>query len=219
MKGCDVSITIDHWTSKQNLNYVGITAHWIDKNWTMNSIPLGLFLHEGTSKSTDIMAEFLCQMSRLIAEEASIFAVTSDTDATMNKFGLALEKKDYIHLYCTDHVLHLTCKKCYIKSSYGNDTEKSIVKKASDIVLFFNSSPQALEQLKSMQGSLHQYTTRKVGVVTDVVTRWWSTYKMCKRLIYLKDAITMVQTLPDEKKLSDDEWDELKEVAKVLQPF
>ena len=31
-----VSLTTDTWTSIQRINYMVITAHWIDKNWTLN---------------------------------------------------------------------------------------------------------------------------------------------------------------------------------------
>ena len=40
MKGCSVNLTCDHWSSKQNLNYVGMTAHWIDVDFKMHLLPL-----------------------------------------------------------------------------------------------------------------------------------------------------------------------------------
>lgn len=55
MEGCAVNLTIDHWTSKQNFNYTGMTAHWVDKNRELNSIPLGMFLHKGKTRSVDII--------------------------------------------------------------------------------------------------------------------------------------------------------------------
>ena len=40
MKGCSVNLTCDHWSSKQNFNYVGMTAHWIDVDFKMHLLPL-----------------------------------------------------------------------------------------------------------------------------------------------------------------------------------
>lgn len=37
-----VSFTTDHWTSVANQKYSALTAHWIDKEWTMNSVSLGI---------------------------------------------------------------------------------------------------------------------------------------------------------------------------------
>ena len=41
---------------------------------------------------------------------AKIFAVTTDTTANMNTFGKKLEEMGVCHVYCTVHVLQLTCK-------------------------------------------------------------------------------------------------------------
>ena len=222
MKGCVVNLTIDHWTSKQNFNYSGMTAHWLDQNWVLHSLPLGLFLHEGKSQATDIIDEFFQKTAKQISEDATIFAVTTDTDATMNLFGQLLESKQIMHLYCTDHLIHLTCKKAYSKDSYG-DVDVSIVKKVTNIVSHFNSSSQALEKLKDIQANniYREYTTVPVGVLTDVVTRWWATYRMCHRILYLKTALTHLpfDALPEDKRLSQDDWKNLQMIVGVLKPF
>ena len=72
-----------------------MTAHRIDNDWKLYFRPLGLFLHEGTTKSTDVIVEeFAIRTTEAIAKEATIFAVTTDTDPTMNKFGMLLSKKE-----------------------------------------------------------------------------------------------------------------------------
>jgi hypothetical protein len=93
MKGCIVNLTTDHWTSKQHLNYVGMTAHWLDSDWVMHSLPIGMFLHEGGSKANELLDHFLATVAREVSEEATIFSVTTDTDPTMNAFGQLLEEK------------------------------------------------------------------------------------------------------------------------------
>ena len=39
-----VSLTTDTWTSIQRINYMVITAHWIDKNWTLHKRILSIFV-------------------------------------------------------------------------------------------------------------------------------------------------------------------------------
>lgn len=160
----------------------------------------------------------MSQTGQQVTEEAAVFAVTTDTDATMNKFGLILEDKEFEHMYYIDHVLHLTCKKCYIESSYSNDTSKSVVRKATNIVSFFNSLPQVTEQLKNFQKASNEYDNKK-ELLGLLVTCWWSMYRMCDRLIYLQHAIRLLETLPNKKKVSDDKCDKLNDIKKVLQPF
>ena len=92
MKGCSVNLTCDHCSSEQNLNYVGMTAHWIDVDFKMHSLPLGMFLHEGGSTVALLIDEYLANVAREVSTEATIFAVTTDTDPSMNTFGKLLEE-------------------------------------------------------------------------------------------------------------------------------
>jgi hypothetical protein len=222
MKGCIVNLTTDHWTSKQHLNYVGMTAHWLDSDWVLHSLPIGMFLHEGGSKANELLDHFLATVAREVSEEATIFSVTTDTDPTMNAFGQLLEEKKIIHLYCTDHVLQLTCRKTFLRESFGN-VDVSPIQKATNIVSHFQSSTQATEKLHLAQNISDEYTNKRaVGLFTDCKTRWWSTYKMCERILYLKSALRVLEgsnDIPVEKRLNIDDWEAIKSVTKVLKPF
>jgi hypothetical protein len=222
MKGCIVNLTTDHWTSKQHLNYVGMTAHWLDSDWVMHSLPIGMFLHEGGSKANELLDHFLATVAREVSEEATIFSVTTDTDPTMNAFGQLLEEKKILHLYCTDHVLQLTCKKTFLRESFGN-VDVSPIQKATNVVSHFQSSTQATEKLHLAQNISDEYTNKRaVGLFTDCKTRWWSTYKMCERILYLKSALRVLEgsnDIPVEKRLNIDDWEAIKSVTKVLKPF
>jgi hypothetical protein len=82
----------------------------------------------------------------------NLFAATSDTTANMNLFGKKLEDMGVVHVYCTDHVLQYTCRMVYDKdmdTEFGNNAES--VKKARELVGFFNKSTQAVEKLKKKQ--------------------------------------------------------------------
>ena len=51
LEGESVSVTLDHWTSKANDNYTGVTAHFlINDVWELKSFQVGLFLHHGGTK-------------------------------------------------------------------------------------------------------------------------------------------------------------------------
>lgn len=209
-------------TSKQHLNYAGITAHWLDCNWELHSLPLGLFLHEGGSNANELLDHFFETVAREVSEEATIFSVTTDTDPTMNAFGRLLEEKKILHLYCTDHVLQLTCKKTFLRSSFGN-VEVSPVQKAADIVSHFQSSSQATEKLLRAQSFPEEYINKTpVGLFTDCKTRWWSTFRMCERILYLRSALHILEgsnDIPVYKRLSEADWKQLESVTKVLKPF
>ena len=66
------------------------------------------------------------------------------------------------------------------------------MKKAREIVQYFNKSTQATKKLKDQQreSSLAKYSGQPLNILQDVKTRWWSTYRMLKRLRYLQEAIS-----------------------------
>ena len=53
--GQSYSITNDGWTSISNQSYVAVTVHWINDNWKVMSVPLGIYIKEGRSTAKDQM--------------------------------------------------------------------------------------------------------------------------------------------------------------------
>ena len=66
------------------------------------------------------------------------------------------------------------------------------MKKAWEIVQYFNKSTQATKKLKNQQHEslLTKYSGQPKNILQDVKTRWWSTYCMLKRLRFLREAIS-----------------------------
>ncbi|PON66427.1 Ribonuclease H-like domain containing protein [Trema orientale] len=56
-----VSITTDTWTSIQNINYMCITAHWIDKDWCLQKESLTF------AKSQTTREKLLARKLRLVS--------------------------------------------------------------------------------------------------------------------------------------------------------
>jgi hypothetical protein len=236
-----VALTTDHWTSAAKQSYCGMTAHWIDGDFNMHNKTLGCWLHEGNSLTNSLRDEFLLNLfTRYRFDKLNIVAVVSDTTGNMNKFGMKLEEQNIPHIYCTDHVIQLTAKKAYLDEFYniahgaGNDDDEDLppnnleaeihtMAKARTLVEFFSRSNQSTEALKKQQAAMNHYSDKlPVGVIVDVVTRWWSTWSMCNRLLHLKNALRALEhdgAIPPDKILSSDDWDVVKEVSDLLLPF
>ena len=72
----------------------------------------------------------------------------------------------------------------------GEVQDLNTMKKAWRLVDHFSKSNQQIKKLKDQQKNMDTYDGKQtVGVVVDVVTRWWSTYSMCERLIHLQPAL------------------------------
>ena len=95
-----------------------------------------MFLHEDGSSAEEFIGIFLANVTIEVSEEATIFAVMTYINPAMNALGKLLEGGNILNLYCTDHVLHLTCKRCYELQSFG-DAEISVAQKATNINKLF----------------------------------------------------------------------------------
>ena len=207
MKNSHVSSTLDHWTALSHQNCVAITAHWINSDWEMNSIPLGMFLHKGRSTAQAIHDKFFEDVLQELNDPSiTIFAITLDTTACMNSFGRLLEKDDCFHCHCTDHCLHLTAQLAF----FANTRERSCVKIANKVVNHFKQSTQAAAQLLKIQEMVDHCTKKPVHPILDVKTRWWSTHSMLERFVHLRRALEVWCTSHPESDVllpSDEEWE------------
>ena len=84
-----------------------------------------------------------------------------------------------IHLYCVDNNIHL-CDKLAYKDENIPYLE-SIMKSARSLIEHFSSSTQASDKLLAMQKIIIPSEVPK-KLIQDVTTRWWSTWRMLKRL-------------------------------------
>ncbi len=95
------------------------------------------------------------------------------------------------------------------------------MKKARDIVHYFNKSTQASKKLKDQQqeSSLAKYSGQPKNILQDVKTRWWSTYCMLKRLRFLQEAIS--HYIVDNPEVSDtltaQEWKVFHQIKITLE--
>ena len=94
---------------------------------------------------------------------------------------------------------------------------------ARAIAQYFNKSTQAAKKIKDQQreSSLAKYSGQPKSVLQDVKTRWWSTYRMLKRLRFLREAIShYVVDNPHDSDLDNltaEEWRLCHQVEITLQ--
>ncbi|XP_012575436.1 zinc finger BED domain-containing protein RICESLEEPER 2-like [Cicer arietinum] len=113
-----VCLTTDTWTSIQNLSYMSLTAHFVDKNWNLHKRILNFC--QITSHTGEFMAKEV--ETCLNAWELNrVFSITVD-NASSNDVGIKFMKKwmnarnclllngEYIHMRCCAHILSLIVK-------------------------------------------------------------------------------------------------------------
>ncbi|XP_019166950.1 PREDICTED: zinc finger BED domain-containing protein RICESLEEPER 2-like [Ipomoea nil] len=172
-----VSITTDTWTSVQRINYMCITAHFIDSEWKLQKKIISfvpIYSHKGESIAKALES---CLLDWGLK---SVFSVTVD-NASSNDTALGFLKKKlgswgctavrckYLHMRCIAHILNLVVQD-------GLKECDNSVKKVRDAVRYVRSSPARLQKFKSLADLIG--VEAKNSLCLDVPTRWNSTYMM-----------------------------------------
>jgi hypothetical protein len=193
------------------------------------------------STGEDHMAALKEEMAKhKLTFKKHIVSLTTDTESTMNRTGrlivaAAKEEEDAIveHVGCVDHILNLNVKagaKDRIRSTQvGAATPADgALKSLQTLIGSYNHSSQNHAKLKKLQEQLNDTRDprdreRVVGLIQDIVTRWWSTYAMCERAVRLKPHIDTMsgvgQTNRITTNLREPQWDLVKDIVKILRPF
>jgi hypothetical protein len=218
LSGKYFSVTTDHWTSPNDETYSCLTVHWIE-NGVMHRAVLAFEVFHGTTTGVALGEDFQRVFDLFNFDLKYVVAVVTDTTGNMNTFGECLRQKGVAHLYCVDHVLNLNSKLAY------NDTNlpdaDNAMKAARNLVETFTKSTQAMEKLLQQQRVNSNYQGSKpLKAIQDVVTRWWSTYRMLARLRYLRKAIQtlIINTDIAATDLTPNQYKVLDEVEGLLKP-
>jgi len=204
-----VTLTTDGWTSMTTEGYIAVTAHYITKDFTLQSCVLQCVKYSERHTSENLATD----LKRCISEwglEGKIQAVVTDNAANVTG---AVRIAGLTHLFCFAHTLNLIVQN-------GIRVIKPLHDKVKAIVEYFHRSTVAAEKLRSLQQQMRP-EHNAVKLKNDVITRWNSTYDMFRRIYEIREpveaAIAVLQK-PVETPTTE-EWLILKEACEVLRPF
>ena len=187
-----VCLTTDTWTSIQNLTYMSLTAHFIDKGWRLHKRIINFLKvpnHKGVTIGREIKA---CMLEWGIY---SIFTVTVN-NATSNVGALDYLKRrtkngkstilenEFMPVRCCAHILNLIVME-------GLKEVNTSILKVRNVVKYVKSSPSRLDKFKSCVE--RQKIGEKGLLYLDVPTRWNSTYLMLKVAEQYQGAFDLLQ--------------------------
>ena len=172
-----VYVTTDTWTSIQNLNYMVVTAHFIDGNWTYQKKILNFFPIANHKGDTIGRAVESCLLKWGIDW---LFTITAD-NASSNDVAINYVKKktkerdksilagEFMHMRCCPHILNL------IVQSGLKPIHESIAK-VRNMVRYVRASPARFEKFQECVEN--EKIKAKCLLSLDVPIRWNSTYLM-----------------------------------------
>jgi hypothetical protein len=226
-----VSLTCDLWTSRSKQGFLSATCHFITPDFEMKEITLAIqympYPHTG-----DAIQKALEKVIFEWELQDKVFFCTTDNAANMKK---CFNKTSLLQrLSCTAHTIQLVVGK-------GLLIAEVLIARAKRLINFF-TSPKQNERLldaqrKNSEENLEEESDLRIvfyKAITDVETRWSSTFIAWERLIILKPYIEIVITSLNASKdrdakedakrlkkinLTNDEWDAIRDLLEILGPF
>ncbi|KAM2388226.1 hypothetical protein ACFXTH_037695 [Malus domestica] len=189
IEGLRMSITTDTWTSIQMINYMVITAHFLDNNWGLHKRILN-FVQVTSHKGDDIGRCLEVCLNDWGIDK--VFSITVD-NASANDTAIAYMKRRlksngtllldgaHLHMRCACHILNLIVKDGMTELSREIDAIRNCVK-------FIHSSPARLESFREYCVLLK--FDRMSSIPFDVVTRWNATYQMLNSAFKFKEEVS-----------------------------
>ncbi|WOL20604.1 zinc finger BED domain-containing protein RICESLEEPER 2-like [Canna indica] len=224
-----ICITTDTWTSVQNLNYMVVTAHFIDNDWKLNKKILSfcsISSHKG-----DAMASELEKVLKEWGIER-VFSISGDNASSNQKMidtlrkvfivtGKIVASGKYMHVRCIAHIFNLVVQE-------GLNDVKTSVTKIRNAVKYVRSSPARLKKFTECVDSEGMEWSK--SLVLDVSTRWNSTYLMLRIALNYErtfDAFESAEPYFRVEAESDDQggvpsfidWHLIKRMVNMLHQF
>ena len=212
LRGQYVSMTTDGWTSRANESYISYTIVYVNDDWKMVTLALSCSKKQGSTKG-EYLAASIEAMVETHGLTGHVVVGNTDCEPSMVKAGRILtEKAVLMHVGCTCHRIE-----CVTALVFDGPGVKKSMALARAVVTRYTKSSQAAERLRELCGIVGIIRLR---VIQDVETRWWSTQSMAERLVYLRRAVELHESLDDVAPLLGPvDWNVLELLEPELVPF
>lgn len=212
-----IALTTDGWTSRATQSYITITAQVIDEKWESNSFVLQT--RELSESHTGVnIARVLRNALReweLTRPQTTIACVTdnaSNMDIAVRESGL------HPHIKCLAHVVNLASKRGLAVSRVAR-----LLGRVRRVTTFFHKSTTATAVLANKQTQLE---LPRHKLITDVQTRWNSTYEMLARYLEQQAAVSAALSSPEIRRnareidtLDNTDISDVEDIVKLLKPL
>ncbi|XP_010430867.1 PREDICTED: zinc finger BED domain-containing protein RICESLEEPER 2-like [Camelina sativa] len=218
-----ISFTSDLWTAITHEGYMCLTAHYVDRNWKLNSKILAFYAFPPPHSGMNIAMEIL-EKWKDWGIEKKVFSITldnatnNDTSQDILKSQLMLRNDllcggEYFHVRCAAHILNI------IVQIDLKDIGDTLEKIRESIRYVQASGKREVLFAKCVEAVGLQL---KAGLIMDVKTRWNSTYKMLDRALKYRAAFGNLKVIDGRNYKfhpTEAEWHRLKQICEFLEPF
>lgn len=163
-----VSITLEFWTSYEEIYYMSVTCHWIDENWSFQKMMLDICHIPYPCGGAEIYHS-LVKVLRLYNIENRVLSCTHDnSQSSMHGYVDGQKVGPFCYIPCSAHVLNLIIDD-------GLRTTKPVISKIREFAIGLNASSEMSEDFTQFTAA-YQENTWKMPL--DTSTRWSGNYQM-----------------------------------------
>ncbi|CAN1278856.1 Zinc finger BED domain-containing protein RICESLEEPER 2 [Linum perenne] len=222
-----ICLTTDTWTSIKQMNYMCLTAHFIDRDWKLRKKIIGfrqVFSHKGTAIAEAIMA---CLDEWGIDK---VFSVTVDNassnDTAIQHIKSLFDNRNtsvcdgqFLHVRCVAHIINLVV-------SDGLGEISTSVRKIREAVRYVKQSPARLQKFYDFV-AVDDIESKK-SLCLDVFTRWNSTFLMLQAAEKYETAFEMYALSDRQFRIDliskvgvpdEDDWNDARRIMRFLKCF
>ena len=211
------ALTTDIWTSRAGDPFLSLTIHylsdWVLKRWTLGCIPFdGRHTAHRVAEALDgKLSEFPILTSR------QDLPLTLVHDAASNMKAACIKSTNSLaSLVCVDHRLQTV-----LRTTFSQIVQlDALMSKCTAIASRMHRSPLSCQLVKN---ECDNVGCAYIKVVTPVDTRWNSKYGMVQSLNTIRAGLESLRdrsvSIGGCEHLSDDEWELLREIEKILYRF
>lgn len=216
-----ISITMDLWKSGQKIQYMVVTAHFVDSDWVLQKRVLN-FCNVPPPHTGIIIADALNKCFLDWGIENKVSTITVD-NASYNDVCIRRLREDFslrkrlsiggkiFHVRCCAHILNLL-----VQDGLGQLGE--VIDMVREGIKYVNNSESRLIEFAKIKKQL-QLPSRKL--ILDCPTRWNSTYLMLASALQFKDVFPRYSDIEPGFHYvpTEFEWMKVEEVCKFLGIF
>ncbi|XP_026398540.1 zinc finger BED domain-containing protein DAYSLEEPER-like isoform X1 [Papaver somniferum] len=169
-----ISLTLDFWTSYQQIFYMSITCHWIDESWSLHKVLLDILRIPLSCAGADIY-RVIVKVLKIYNIGNKILSCTHDnsqkTIHACHKLKAYLDGQNsmaFCYIPCAARTLNLIIED-------GLRNAKPVISKIREFVLELNMSPAISSDFKQT-ASAYQEGSWEFPI--DISTRWSGSYAM-----------------------------------------
>ncbi|XP_024313494.1 zinc finger BED domain-containing protein RICESLEEPER 2-like [Brachypodium distachyon] len=217
-----IGLTTDMWTSNHTISYMCVVAHYIDKNWKMQTRVLA-FVELDTPHTGHVIADALWSCVIEWKIEDKVVSITLDNASNNDVAVRDLKAKfafrrgvnfeaNYFHVRCCAHIVNLVVKD-------GAACLEDLISNLRETVKYFKKSPARLHKFVEICRDLRIDVGEHLHL--DVCTRWGSTYRMIKTGVPYKQALATYAISDASYKWepSRNEWAMFEQIEPLLFAF